>query len=450
MRLSSTVESTEKGDYSFLAIIESLLAVAVSLWFAWEYQTITHLIIASCLAPLLLLRTEESTQKGLSLFNSSFGYLIDGKYKFIFYFVGIVLGSLIVGFIYGKETMLIWAILGITGILFYYLEVKGKMNIGKMPFVLKGIVGVVGVGGVLGGAVVIVIIMSLISKLWATIIVCFASPWECVKAIPVNWSRIVFSVDMRRSPEIIPGIESKRYKAITQHIADLRFGESMNDGVKKIHENGFLKKAMGLLVLSFTFILYFPAFAYRWSLKSSSLVWLPLIYIIGAKDEKCDEKDNNKRLQIILDRFRNSMWAKLLLAYNLIVLIFFTLLPVVMAGKASLVLKSFEANQKWITVLDSPFMQYFFIFNLHFDLWHVTRFLTAFFSLALFFYADRLLLARKVIPDYGLKSAPYIIRTGYHLLIIPFSLFTIACGLYLLLLPINWYSILEKMQIYPF
>ena len=57
----STEETAEAGKTSVLAIIETLGAMAAYAWIAWEYGTL-HLTIAACVAPFLLLRTEESTR----------------------------------------------------------------------------------------------------------------------------------------------------------------------------------------------------------------------------------------------------------------------------------------------------------------------------------------------------------------------------------------------------
>ena len=57
----STEETAEAGKTSVLAIVETLGAMAVYAWVAWNYGTL-HLTIAACVAPFLLLRTQESTR----------------------------------------------------------------------------------------------------------------------------------------------------------------------------------------------------------------------------------------------------------------------------------------------------------------------------------------------------------------------------------------------------
>jgi len=86
IRWYSTVESAENLEFSVLAVLESICAVSLSLWLTWYFQSYTHVIVAIVLAPLLLLRTEESTQLGLKWFGNSlvwFGKIFsqDGKQK---------------------------------------------------------------------------------------------------------------------------------------------------------------------------------------------------------------------------------------------------------------------------------------------------------------------------------------------------------------------------------
>lgn len=60
----STPESVEALTVSVLAIVETLAAVAIYAWIAVEFGTL-HLTISCCIAPFLLLRTPESTKRGL-------------------------------------------------------------------------------------------------------------------------------------------------------------------------------------------------------------------------------------------------------------------------------------------------------------------------------------------------------------------------------------------------
>ena len=69
MRLTSNQESVAKGEVSVLAIVETLLAIALVFYLSAHFNTLRWLSIAMWVSPLLLLRTDESTRLGLDLWN---------------------------------------------------------------------------------------------------------------------------------------------------------------------------------------------------------------------------------------------------------------------------------------------------------------------------------------------------------------------------------------------
>jgi hypothetical protein len=64
MRFKSTRESVAKREPTVFAIAESLLAIAFSLAVAIYFQTLNHVAIGACVAPLLLMRSNESQALG--------------------------------------------------------------------------------------------------------------------------------------------------------------------------------------------------------------------------------------------------------------------------------------------------------------------------------------------------------------------------------------------------
>nr|VFJ61952.1 MAG: hypothetical protein BECKDK2373B_GA0170837_110520 [Candidatus Kentron sp. DK] len=71
MRWISTPDSVEKNEPTVLAIVETVLAVAAYWGIAWWFDTHVHLLISICVTPLLLLRSKESTEKGVRWFLAS-------------------------------------------------------------------------------------------------------------------------------------------------------------------------------------------------------------------------------------------------------------------------------------------------------------------------------------------------------------------------------------------
>ncbi|MBT8421368.1 MAG: hypothetical protein KJO08_11000, partial [Gammaproteobacteria bacterium] len=68
MRRISTPDSVEKNEPTVLAIVETVLAVAAYWGIAWWFDTHWHLLFSICVAPLLLLRSPESTEEGVRWF----------------------------------------------------------------------------------------------------------------------------------------------------------------------------------------------------------------------------------------------------------------------------------------------------------------------------------------------------------------------------------------------
>ncbi len=63
-------DSVEKERLSILAIVETILAVVVYWAIAWIWDTHIHLLTSIIVAPLLLLRSPESTNKGVKWFGN--------------------------------------------------------------------------------------------------------------------------------------------------------------------------------------------------------------------------------------------------------------------------------------------------------------------------------------------------------------------------------------------
>ena len=66
--LRSTQESRDNGTTSILAIVETIFFVALTWGIAYYYDFYTHIYTAIAIAPFLLLRTPESTDKAIQWF----------------------------------------------------------------------------------------------------------------------------------------------------------------------------------------------------------------------------------------------------------------------------------------------------------------------------------------------------------------------------------------------
>ena len=77
MRFHSTLESVKNREMTVLAILETVAAVSLSIWLATRSGSLFYIVVATLLAPFLLLRTGESTKLGLRLFAPICGRSVD-------------------------------------------------------------------------------------------------------------------------------------------------------------------------------------------------------------------------------------------------------------------------------------------------------------------------------------------------------------------------------------
>ena len=222
MRWVSSKESVAKGEVSVLAIVETLCAIALVFYLSSHFNTLRWLAIAMCVAPLLLLRTEESTRLGIEWFD--------------------------------KWRQRAWC---------YAVKmdaIGGRLNAFKATVVF-----------ILGSAVAVFSI-RILATLWT----CFRKPISAVHAIPGNWSRVAFSFDFCFPPELIPEHPKANF-----------------DSVKR----GFRIQGVTQIISLLLGPLFLPAFLYRWSLKATSIIYAPLVFV--AYSTFSEGKDLRTKLELI-------------------------------------------------------------------------------------------------------------------------------------------------------
>ena len=438
-RWYSTVESAEKLEFSVLAAVESVCAVTLSLWLAWYFQTYTHLVVAIVVAPLLLLRTEESVELGLRWFG---GFLesmerVEERFAKLTGITDNTDNADVVFFSLKASISLIFLTIFITSLLRFIIPLLDKLErvaVGVVV-VLEVLEGAVVVGVVVGGIVVGGVVGgSLIIKFAATTFTCFQQlllrhSGNCLQVIPLNWYRIVLATDMRHPPELLPGIESPRYQALIDKLSDVRFSKWMGDLTTQSDVSGKMPLVIAAIIL------FLPALLYRWSLKSSALFYLPFLWIIGTPARR-------HRLQLHLDEqltlWKESALAMIGLIYAFIVVIFLTAVPLFFRIQ----LQHLALPQHQLIDLIVPFFMTF-----EWEAWHVARLLGALITIGTWFYVDNILIQRRFRQEVGDTEAQVI----FHLLRVRqlLSLFTLGCGFYVLYDIIPWTEIFTDFQWFP-
>jgi hypothetical protein len=150
MRLHSTPASLLNREVTALAIIESLVATCVTVWLAWQGRWV-YLGGAALVTPLLMLRTPESTKRGVRWFQ-------EGLRRWVNRIEG------------GDWAILLWL---------------------SFP--------------------VFVVLFSVAVKFASTVTSLLTRLLDCLLAVPGNWYAQTFCIDLFHPPELVPGIESSSH-----------------------------------------------------------------------------------------------------------------------------------------------------------------------------------------------------------------------------------------------
>lgn len=233
MRWVSNRESVREGEPSVLAIAETLIAMGLTLWIAVHFGTVKHVVIGACIAPFLLLRTDDSAMLGLRT-----AKWIDDWRSF--------------------PPDIITTVLTPPGLL-----------------------------------------MLVLVRMFATVGTIFRTPAAVIRAIPRNWRRITVATDSFHSPQVLPMPDDPA------HLDDVNLSVGSFDVFKLVvffrvarPSESFIGKGVRFWIVYPIFLLVvwlfivpivsLPPFLYRWSLKSTAIIWFPLLWAlrpVGPGDE---------------------------------------------------------------------------------------------------------------------------------------------------------------------
>jgi hypothetical protein len=276
MRFSSTEKSRRNNEVTVLAIIETLLAMAASVAVAAYTNSLLHIAIGACLAPLLLLRTHTSIALGKRLFE---------KHKPDWFPI------------YQKKTDLDRNLVA-KG---YWIALDRVPMCRDLAVILKFL---------------ILIGVSFGVRVTATVACVLSRTTRTIKAIPKNWTQSTCCTDIASPLELVPGTG-----AIATTIAHA--SEGYVDPKAPVFGNAsvyrktlllcFLFLNLIVVIMSYQKLLgkdryflapfflgsffgsstvlglipvavcYFIAVLYRFSLKSTAFLWLPFLFIPDEK-----------------------------------------------------------------------------------------------------------------------------------------------------------------------
>lgn len=236
-----------------MAIIETLLAITLVFYLSAHLNTLRWLAVAMCVSPLLLLRTEKSTRLAVQWFDSGFGWL--GKRA-------------------GKKSA--------------NRKSEDETESSADFFVAQMIFAALAFW-------TLTIFASLLIRVYATMSVAAREPITAMRAIPKNWARVNLSMDSFFPPELIPEHPSVTFGLL------VRAG-SVHELIGKVFQYGPL---------------FLPALLYRWSLKATSIIYAPLVFVAYSTFREVPD------LRTKLDLIRRGDLSRIRAAYGVVAIAVF-------------------------------------------------------------------------------------------------------------------------------
>ena len=199
----STPTSFESSKISVLAIFETVLASLVYLFIVFEFGT-AHITIAVLLAPILLLRTDESVKFALEHSKSYEKSAVKNKIWPNKKTQNIFVFEMLIGTI-----ALILTISGVLGMPpLWYSEISGGF---QYMFLMA-------FAGFFYG--MYIYMKGIAIRIWATARCTLVNPYAALSNIPKNWWHQIVCLDTLHPPEVIPG--AIEYEATKNYVSQLQ------------------------------------------------------------------------------------------------------------------------------------------------------------------------------------------------------------------------------------
>ncbi|WP_315772184.1 MULTISPECIES: hypothetical protein [unclassified Bradyrhizobium] len=256
----SSPNTIAENHISILALAETAAAICLSIYLYSDDGHAAHLIALTALSPAVLLQTQRSNQRALR-------YAIGLNRWLTRAFHAAFPKEFPSSASVGKSTSLMRLLL--LGIVFLLLEIY----IFALYFVFC----------------TCLVALLISARAFATLLELTLRPMGAIAAVPDNWRKIVLCTDLTTLPELAPGIEGL---ATFSEIFIVRFSD-----VPLEPSLGRARQAAGLFYL--LIFVYAPASVYRWSIKSTSLIWSPLLWAFRPIQAEEDPLQLAEQIQVL-------------------------------------------------------------------------------------------------------------------------------------------------------
>lgn len=229
MRLYSTSESVKAGESSALAIAETMIAMAISISIGVYFDFWWHVLIGSLIAPVMLMRTSQSDDYCWTILKYTNKHvlapfrnimIVERQNKFYKNYISILFVSS-----------------------YFFYEIISYQFVRFASFILM----------------------------------LFRSPIDGLRSLPGNWWKQCMCLDLAVSPTFLPEPDDSEASIDNEML--------LPNKAYRVYRILFDdRKSRSITLIAFlgviidTAIVFFPAFAYRWSIKSTAIVWLPFLW----------------------------------------------------------------------------------------------------------------------------------------------------------------------------
>ena len=333
----STRASIQAQQVSFLALIETMIAIALAVLFFVYTGSLVHIAVGSALAPFLLLQTPTSNRQSL---------------RFVAIASRIAMGAmerLMPVRLFEKTTKTLdpekrfWTALGVVLLAESYIVILSI------------------------SLYLLMIASCIVAKPIIVLVNFLRTPLTTASFIPENWRKVVLSTDSAMVPELVPGLDDHPG---ANAFLPLSIRAVLYD-TPNITKTG---QIVGFVLLGP--FLYLPAISYRWSLKATAIIWSPLLWAFRPLARHDDPLHFAKEI-IRLTKYRIAR------GYSAVIFLAFTLKLAVLLTWAQL-----EPTSKLIPKWD-VIAQYLSPETI--PLWHLAAVTNASLTWFVFFRAERYL-----------------------------------------------------------
>jgi hypothetical protein len=272
IRLSSRSEGFGRGDISLFGIFESVAAVTIIITISIYTGSLTYVAISSLIAPLALLQSDRSRSLGIRwLGHLQWWRRLETD---------------------SPDASRLGRALQIPAIVLMW----GGMFVGLIESASPDWAGVLGFGLVCAVIflAVIGIIPTLLVRSAATLVATVRHPLVTLRAVPMNWRNLILCKDLFEEPEVIPGyLDAISTGELTEDLRVANFLKGLRykrptDPTDIIYLDDPIRPAiqayMQIVALPVGILLYAPYYSARWALKSTAVIWAPLLWLSAASN----------------------------------------------------------------------------------------------------------------------------------------------------------------------